>query len=150
MLTVGRVEEDQVEGDARFQAGAERGKVRGRGQVQAHEGGGRVRQAGAQVGFDEPAGSERAVDKQGEHRSPAQGLDAQRAGAGEQVEHPAARGPRPEQVEQGLAHPVAGRPDDIPAGTGRGQTAAAGAAAGDAHVRCSVACPTPRATGCPG
>ena len=77
------------------------------------------------------------VDEQDESGAARGRLDAERAGAGEKIEH-ARAGDRiavgmEENIEQRFAQPVGGRPDRL--GLRRGERAAAQASADDAHQR---------------
>ena len=79
------------------------------------------------------------VDEQREGRAARERLEPERAGAGEEIEH-ARAGDRiavgvDEDVEQGLAQPVGGRPDRPRVRLRRGERAAAQPPADDAHQR---------------
>ena len=102
-------------------------------QVERHESGLGPVKTGTEIGFDQSAGVKRLVDKEGEGGPSAEGLDADRPGSGKEIKNLAVPYPVAKDIEQSLAYPVAGRPNEGLGRFGRRQFTAAGVAAGDAQ-----------------
>jgi len=132
IFLVGRVHEHQVKAfNGLLHPGRQQMQGSGFGQIQLEKGCAGMGKTGTEIGFDQTACLQGPVDKEGEHRPPAQGLGADGAGAGKEIKNPGSLDPRAEDVEQSLANPVAGRSDTV--GSGGEEFAPPGAAAGDAH-----------------
>jgi len=122
-VPVWRVDENQIVFAPALSCGAQEGA--GVGAV--HLG---LQSEGGQVVADGPHGGVRAVHEHGLGGPARQGLDAQRARAGEQVQHPQALDVA-EGGEQRLAHAVRGRPG--PRAAGRDQAPPPELSGDDAH-----------------
>src|SRR5262249_26341961 len=120
-LLVGRVDEHEIV------APAGGGLVVERGEYVLAEDAGAGQAELLEVAVDRPAGVAVVVDEEGAGRAARERLEAERARAGEQVEHRGAVD-RADQVERGLADAVARR---ARVRAGRREDAGAAAAAGD-------------------
>ena len=128
-LAVGRVAEDEVEGRDRA-GGAEVGRVA------AQDAGDAVQAERLHVLADEAAALDACLDEHRRRRAARDRLDAERAGAGEEVEHARALARQvvavDEDVEERLAQPVARRTDVVRARCG--ERPAPKSSADDAHA----------------
>jgi hypothetical protein len=100
---IGRVEQDQVEGPVPLgpEVGLDPGPTNLHRVVEVE---------GLQVGPDHRHRRRRLLDQHRRPRPPRHGLDPQRPGPGEQVEHPRPLDPLPQHPEQPLPDPVTARP----------------------------------------